>query len=756
MVCGYTHRYSMNAHLFSYATPLRALALSVLAVLLAETVWIYAIGYWQARVTSEAAFATFRLISASLALWLIGTVVLRRICMWCGATRQASWPTRSRLEWHIVAWITGQVVCQTWILGRSSVSGLSFALLGYQLPITLTEIVVLSIIAIAVGISDSKHSSSQLRSPTGLLGFCSFLLLLVIAFLPVAVRDLPRLIALSSDPDQHAFWATQVVRNGGIPWDQGILGIGPFGYPAGFAAINAIWCTLSGLPAVEIVTIQTQLQFLMAIFCAVVVSGRLVQRYSSSTPQSAPWLTEALPLVLALLSLLAYWCVAPYGWQIQHYHNAGAARSSASLLNAIVVLGWLAFPASQLNSRSRIVRTFVLGLGVVLVATCNPIIAAFPALLAGSVVIFESYRSLSNRFGRVKSSVPLFSLVIIGTLLATLLLGDPYYGDAVKALLRAPVESSPATTSNAMQASGLTWSIPTESVLPWLLPGRLFSLLFGGTLQPETLGLSIQACIGALILYWLVQTPRYAARAVVALLLLSCLYFASVGLPSEGDWNNPLYLLQPYLRQSLLQVGIVLGFLVFSVGLRFALGSLRPLSISAALAAVAFLVSRQPAPAVASNPTFRMEPRVAYCGSMGCVEPSDLSVLEFVTMFGEEVLSRHPHLSYETAPKILILGDMATVGVEQWVFPYGASRVVPLISPLPVAFFYGRGSPSWSYENYRSKICHDVDEDWLRRRNVRYIFISSTQRGCLRGKERVLARAKVLFQDGNARFVELF
>ncbi len=746
----------MNAHLFSYATPLRALALSLLAVLLAETVWIYALSYWQLPVTSEGALATFRLIKASLALWLVGTVVLRRVCVWCGATHQASWPARSGLEWHIIAWITGQVVCQTWLLGRSSVSGLSFALLGNQLPITLTEIVVLAIITIGVGIRDSKQHSSQLQSTRGLFGFLSFLLLLAIAFLPVAVRDLPRLIALSSDPDQHAFWATQVVRNGGIPWDQGILGIGPFGYPAGFAANNAMWSTLSGLPAVEIVTIQTQLQFLMAILCAVVVSGRIVERYSSSTTHDAPWLKEALPLVLALFSLLAYWYVVPYGWQIQHYHNAGAARSSASLLNAIVVLGWLAFPASQLNSRSRIVRTFVLGLGVVLVATFNPIIAAFPALLAGSVALFESYRSLSNRFGGIKSSIPFSSLVVIGALLATLLLGDPYYGDAVKALLRAPVESAPASTSNAMQASGLTWSIPTESALPWLLPGRLFSLLFGGTLQPGTLGVSMQACIGAVFLYWLVQTPRYAARCVAALLLLSCLYFSSAGLPSEGDWNNPLYLLQPYLRQSLLQVGVVLGFLVFSVALRFALGSLKPLPISAALAAVAFMVSQQPAPAVASNPTFRMEPRVAYCGSMGCVEPSDLAVLEFVTMFGEEVLSRHPHLSYETAPKILILGDMATVGVEQWVFPYGASRLVPLVSPLPVAFFYGRGSPSWSYENYRSKVCRHVDEDWLRRRNVRYLFIASTQSGCLREKEKVLAQAKVLFQNGNSRFVELF
>lgn len=746
----------MNVHLSNLVIPLRALVLSLLAILITASVWIYGVQYWQAPVTSEGGFAALGLLQAACALWLVGTVVLRRVVVWCGRGDQAPRPVSSMLEWHLLALITGQVACQTWILARSAMSGLSFTLLGYQLPITIAELLILAITVLVGGIFDLRQHALIRPIPTGILAVSGFFLLLAVACIPVALRDLPRLIALSSDPDQHAFWAVQVLRTGGIPWDQGIWGIGPLGYPGGFAALNAIWCALSGLPSVEIVTIQTQLQFFLAIFLTVVMSGRIVRLSSPFTGRESPWLKEALPLVLGLVLLLAYWYVLPYGWQVQHYHNAGAARSAASLLNAVVTLGWLAFPARDLNVNERILRTFGLGLGVVLIATYNPIIAAFPALLAGSVALDEVSRSLFRRFAGFKCTVPLYILILIGVVLVALLLGDPYYGEAVKGLLQSSAADSSAATSNATQASGLTWSLPAESLLPWVLPGRLFALLFGGTLPPGTLGVPVQLCVGFVILYVLIQTRCFALQCIATLALLSCLYYASAGLPSEGDWNNPLYLLQPYLRQSLLQIGLVLGFFIFSVALRFAFGSLKLVPISIALGAVALLVWRQPPPLVASNPTFNMAPRAPYCGSMGCVEQSDIAVIDFVKTFGEEVLTRHPRLSYQTAPKILILGDMATVGVEQWVFPHGASRVLPLTSPLPVAFFYGRGSPSWSYENYRSKVCLDVDEEWLRRRNVRYLFIPSTQRGCLRGKERVLAHAKVLFQDGDARFVELY
>jgi hypothetical protein len=77
-------------------------------------------------------------------------------------------------------------------------------------------------------------------------------------------------------------------------------------------------------------------------------------------------------------------------------------------------------------------------------------------------------------------------------------------------------------------------------------------------------------------------------------------------------------------------------------------------------------------------------------------------------------------------------------------------------SPLPVAFFYGRGSPLWSYENYLTRVCQQFDREWMRQHNIRYLFIPSSNPGCLRGRDRVLAESTVLFERDGAKVVALF
>jgi hypothetical protein len=207
---------------------------------------------------------------------------------------------------------------------------------------------------------------------------------------------------------------------------------------------------------------------------------------------------------------------------------------------------------------------------------------------------------------------------------------------------------------------------------------------------------------------------------------------------------------------ALMQAGASLGYFGLSVGIVSILSGLGLFGL-VSLAISAILTITIPAASYAStNKRFNLAPRVKVCGTMGCVSAADRLALDFIRELGDEILAKYPLLSYAEAPKILMLGYPADLGLEKWIFPHGASRLLPLVSSLPVAFFYGRGSPSWTFQNYQSYVCQQLDIEWLKRRNIRYLFMSSQYPGCIRGRERVLAQSKVLFKKDDTIVLELF
>ncbi len=715
-------------------------------------VWRWAINSWEEPVTAAGIVASAQLLLAALSLWIIGSVVMDRVLGWCAPNLRL----KGSLATQIYRLIAGQIACQVWVLARGALSGLCFFVTRHQAPITALEVVALGAFVLFLFVQSLRHGVAQGSRGKQLLSFGLFLLLLVVAVVPLALRDLPRTGALSSDADQHAFWASQVLLLGGIPWDQGILGIGPFGYPAGFATLNAIWCLLSGLSPVEIVTIQPQLQFLLAILLISAITPRLLSGTHATTDadNNGPKLQT---LLVGLAGCAAYWCILPYGLQEIYYLSAGTARCSTSLLASVVFMGWLAFPAYTLTGHGRALRLVIICTTAVIIATFNPITAIIPGILAGSVFLYESVGCITASMRRQESRQPILFFLALGATLCILLLGDPYFGEAVLELLQTRLgDATVGNTANVTQATGLSWSTPTESVVTWLSPPRIFALLFSGSLPPGTLTIAKALCIGAGILYWFVTTRGCALRYTALLLLSSLGFYTSLGFPSSGTVENPVYLVKPYLGQACLLYGALLGFILFTVLVHMVLGRLTIRRMIIASVMTAAIGSYYPQPAAATNAYFRMTPRASNCGVAGCVTQDDQAVLDFIRRFGEDLLSRYNNLTYQSAPKILILGNTAVAQVEKWVFPAGAGRVLPLISPLPVAFFYGRGSPAWSYDNYRHYVCLQFNKEWLRQRNVRYLFISSSNDGCLRGRERVLRDATILFQSGEALFAQLF
>jgi hypothetical protein len=636
-----------------------------------------------------------------------------------------------------------------WVLLRGGVSGIAYFATGYQLPITRFEVALLvGAIVLAKGRAQdhANQATTEVPSLRSWWSALAFTALVTTSLMPLALRELPRDIALSSDPDQYAFWTSQVLRLGGVPWDQGILGIGSFGYPAGFAVLGAIWCVFSGLSPVEIVTIQPILQFILAaLFCAA-----LAEHCLNKSGALKSFIAPLHTWLASCLLLTAYWTILPYGHQQMMYHGEGAGRASTSLFMAMV-LGSLVMLSG--SPRGRVERTTLLtslGVSGALIATINPITALVPCCLIGMMFVYELGRAIWMFPDRSRVTAGILSLVAICFFGVSLILSDPYFSEMFISVLTPSVSRAQSATLP------LQFTLPDESIFTWLRPTRLSALLVGGAFPPDFFTTQFYLILSGLYLWWLAKAGASALRFAVILVYLSLSFYLSLTIPRTGDVNRPLYLVQPYIMQSIMQAGPVLGLLLLATGSMWIARSWRGWGSLVALA-VGVLALSTPDESLATYSRFlNTKPRRAYCGSLGCVSDGDRAALAFVTELGKDLLAKYPSLSYDEIPKIMIPTQPADLGTEEWLFPFGASRLVPLVSPLPVAFFYSRGSPQWTFDNYRRHVCSRFDVDWLKRRNVRYLFLPSQNPGCIRGKSRVIESSTILFERDGAKVLKLF
>lgn len=733
---------------------------SAVAAVFAVVALAYAEVHWslidpKVEIVLPSWYAGFQLIGCALVLTYLGHAVCALAARMIGAER-GRWPgflQLSGLARCVLFLGVGQIACMVWVLLRGGLSGIAYFASGYQLPITRTEIALL-VTALVMTTRWSKKGleKSPVDAPYQIswLNIVAFAALLSVSLMPIALRELPRDIALSSDPDQYAFWASQVIRLGGVPWDQGILGIGSFGYPAGFAVLSAIWCVFSGLSPVEIVTIQPILQFILAaLLCALMAEHCLTSRGAIK-----PFTGSLHTFLASCLLLTTYWTVLPYGHQQGMYHCEGGGRASTSFLMATILGIVVALWGSPQNRYQRIMLLGSLGVTGALIATVNPITAVVPCCLVGLIFLYELGCSVWALRSRDKMAVGFVPLIAIGVVGLSLLLSDPYFTEMI---ISALAPRAPQGIQDAQAAPlALRFALPDESILNWLQPSRLCAFLIGGAFPPEFFTTQFYMIVSGLFLWWLLKAPGSAIRFTLVLVYLSVAFYLSLAIPREGDITRPIYLVQPYIMQSVMQAGPVLGLLLLATGSMWITRALRGWGSLTALAVGIAAVATPDASLASYNRFLNANPRRTYCGSLGCLSDGDRAALRFVTDLGNDVLSKYSGLSYDEVPKIMIPTHPTDLGTEDWLFPFGSSRLLPLESPLPVAFFYGRGSPQWSYDNYRQHVCSQFDIEWLKRRNVRFLFLPANNAGCIRGKSRVLESSTVLFEQEGTKVLKLF
>ncbi|MEY4701352.1 MAG: hypothetical protein RL326_1539, partial [Pseudomonadota bacterium] len=390
------------------------------------------------------------------------------------------------------------------------------------------------------------------------------------------------------------------------------------------------------------------------------------------------------------------------------------------------------------------------------VATINPITSIFPCSIVALIALYELVRSIwVYRHPRVIASGVL-PVLCVGLAGLFLILSDPYFSEIILSALSHRGGNVVSVEASSASSVSLAFSLPGEPFWPWIKPTRLCAFLFGGTYPSEFFTTQLYIIVTGLFLWWLVTAPISSLRFALLWLYHGVTFYLSLGIPRSGDVHRPIYLIQPYTMQSIMQAGCVLGLLLLAMGTLCMARSLRGWGITLVLAAGMVSIATPDTSLATYNRYFDTKPRRTYCGSLGCLTDGDRAALRFVKNLGDDLLSKYSGISYEEAPKIMIPAHPTDLGTEKWLFPFGASRLLPLVSPLPVAFFYGRGSTQWSYDNYRRHVCSQFDIEWLKRRNVRFLFLPANNPGCIRGKSRLLESSTVLFEQEGTKVLKLF
>ena len=426
-----------------------------------------------------------RLMCGCLAFWLAGRALIRIARAWCG--RHEGGLTLGDLQCHLLALGLGQVFAVIWIALRSGLSELSTRITAIPLPISGIEVAVLvgaCLVSFALD-SRASRSSPQLGARRAYwLNLAGLLLLIVLVCLATGLREMPRVSTLSSDPDLHAYWSRVVMRLGGIPWDQGLLGVGSFGYPGGYAALNASWGALTGITVVEAVTIQPVLQSLLA--CLVIASAAplcvTIAREGSSRYSNRE------VLVLALLLLLVFWFAFPFGMQRERFFSWGTARLSTTMIIAVIIVFWLAPIGFVLSGRERAIRLGVMCFSLAALVMFNPLTAVVPAIPILVTGLAETGRIFVHKWSPDRARVPAVAVIVTTIGFLGVLVSDPYFGERLlpKRSSLASLSGMPNGTQDVASHPSLQSliSIPTEPLLPLFAPMQFCSYLNAGIESP--------------------------------------------------------------------------------------------------------------------------------------------------------------------------------------------------------------------------------------------------------------------------------
>lgn len=605
------------------------------------------------------------------------------------------------------ALIFGQIISILYLYLRSAFSETSEVTLGVALPVTTVELwIIVSVILIVVTVR---------RRDSCIGGFSWFYFLLFILAIATQ-RELPREVMLSSDPDQHLFFATQIQRLGKVPIHQGIWGPEAFGYPSGFPSLVALWSWLSFNQPSHVLPIQPLLQTALAILA---IGGFVGKRTSNGA---------MVYIGLFILFFIAY----PYGFEPSYFFQEVTGRISALSFVAAALIASVADREDKL-------RALYMPASVVL-AFINPALCVLPTVIFSLRYGFFEAKHFWLRALELIKNVALFCL---------LLLLEPYYLVKLSSSFSAHVYSQSSqqvvisVSDNLFGFKGIFRKFidaflinyfQSPIVALFLVAIMLLALfVYRNRINSSHIGLLGRLAV-SIVIVWVIFTP----------------IFSKLSLSQEFSLLNPYF--QWAVQQGVL-VTIFFSGALLSGALFGADRTPNVLIQSVVLLAVTvFGISFRD---LYGKGDFR--PRYDLCGGMGCINDDDRRSMQFLREQTFNFMKDHPNVTFAEIPKVLIPNAPARMALERRLLPTGASRILPNTEVFPSAFFFSQGSKDYTYHEYMKRVCKRLDLDWLNKRNINYLFLPSFRDGvCVRGLTKILKDdTRFLFRSGDSAVLSL-
>jgi len=578
------------------------------------------------------------------------------------------------------------------------------SLLG--LPITQIELLFYSFAALYV----TRRTDWRKRLMDNAIPLFLFGLLCV----ALAQHEMPRTIMLSSDPDQHSFFAAQVAKYGLVPFAQQDWGGLSFGYPAATGIMIFIASSLSFSSIADATNILPQLLAYVGIFAMVEVLLKRQER-----------LNQKIQFAVLTPTILIFHYVLPYGLEPGHFHHEGYGRLLALCFFALLVSWSLTATPTGSDQRSHPLLVIIVGCAALFcLLVINPINGFIAAWMFAWVYLLK-YPSK-------------FWMLILPLFVAPLLLLDPYYFELV---------FSEARTGGVIVTPRAS-AVDTTSIL-----NQFFSRL-GHWNQRGMSFFRLPYLPNVLMVFCLLIALSTLLRGTITgfikpFLLLLVIYIGWIIFSAAFDLlsSHPTFrLLLPYLQFNREQFLYLMFFALIApifAELSKSVKSWLPVCLFAAFLGYGLNQHQE------GNASFNKTSRVNYCGSMGCLTDDDKQVLEAAEQL---YLS-----STESFDRMLIPNAASQHGVEGWIMPRGGGRSVHFYETFPTAFFYYQGDADYTADNYRLKVCQSLDISWLKSKNIRYLFTPTQMLdACVFGYTDLDSKFEVLSRSGSSSLYRLY
>lgn len=627
----------------------------------------------------------------------------------------------------------GQIALIVWLYLRSAINFASQQLADVAAPVTRAELV-LMIVALIWLAHRKRRIQTTLRLVPGFLW-------IVIALFIISQRDLPREVMPSSDPDQHLFFATQILKLGAIPFQLAEWGPLDFQYPAGYAAICAVWSWLGFSTSANVVMIQPLLQTILALFAiASIAAERLVAS------------DLRLDLAVGYFVLTIFFGVFPFTLTHDSFYLEKTG-SISSLLLLVTTFSLIAEVSWGANIRSKLAAHALSGAGVGLSALVNPLALVVPGIAYTAGFLKQIWRQNRSALGILG-----IALIYLAVPLA-IVLADPYY--IARFFATRPFGAPPVSTNFVVPTfnffgDALYRFLELLRTFDWVRPflllpffGRFFVSI---VVIPATI---------ALLLWLLPRERRQSVLRLIAVGPLLAVGFELIALPiayalrSKGD----LYLLEPYLIAALARFAYVwyLGILFCLTVVAF--GKASAYKRGPTIFVLIFTLFMIPIRSVRDRlpNEVDMRNRLDDCGMLGCLHDDDRVVLQTLSENYKNYDPKDGAGTPRTLPKVLIANAPLEFGRERWIMPTGAARSIATKTDVPAAFFYYKGSVDYSYENYMEHVCNKLDIEWLRERNIKFLFLPTERKNvCVADLDSLLNGKNVIHQSGRSLLLKLF